>query len=259
MARHQGTKEFWLAALRVETADLISTATEAIESGNAGTPVPSCPGWTMLDLAHHAGSVCRWISDHAARGTTSAPDYFVRDLTDFPPLDETLPWLGEQVSRLITTLDGLDPALPAWNWAPQAKVAGFWHRRAAHEFSVHRWDAQMALARAEPIEARLAADGVSEVLDSWLPAGRGRKGPTDRFGVIRLLATDVDQEWFLRLRGSGVALIDTDTILDAAEPHTRVEVAGLASDLNLAIWGRVGFDVAEISGDESLLESLRVG
>ena len=259
MSRHHGTKDFWLAALRVEAADLTSTVTEAIDSANADIPVPSCPGWTVLDLVRHVGSVCRWMRDHVGRGTTSGPDYFVRDRTDFPPLAETLPWFGEQVSGLITMLDKLDPATPAWSWAPQAKVAGFWHRRAAHEFAMHRWDAQMALARAEPIEARLAADGVSEVLDSWLPAGRGRRGPTDRYGIIHLVAADVDQEWFLRLRGSGVALLDTDTIFDAEEPHSRVEVAGLASDLNLALWGRVGFDVAEIAGDETLLESLRVG
>ena len=47
----------------------------------------------------------------------------------------------------IDTLEALDPESPAWNWAPQAKKAGFWHRRMAHETSVHRWDTQMALGR----------------------------------------------------------------------------------------------------------------
>lgn len=258
MGRPQGTKEFFMAALRVDAADLRSMAAEAIESESADTLVPSCPEWTMLDLVHHVGGLCRWIRAHAARGVTSGPEFLMKDRTDYPALAETLPWFDEQVAGLIEMLDALDPAMPAWNWAPQAKVAGFWQRRAAHEFSLHRWDAQMAFARAEPIEARLAADGVSEVLDSWLPAGR-RRGPTDRFGVVHLIATDVDQEWFLRLRGPGIALLDTDTILDTDDLHTRVEAAGPASDVDLAVWGRVGFDVLEIAGDETLLECLRVG
>jgi len=56
-----------------------------------------------------------------------------------------------------------------------------------------------------------------------------------------------------------VALLDTDTILDHEGPETRVEASGSASDLLLALYGRVGFDVLELAGDESLLECLRVG
>jgi len=260
MSRTQGTKEFWLAALRSEMGDLHAIAAETLSDPElAGTAIPSCPGWTMVDLVHHVGGVSRWIIAHAARGNTSPPEWLVRDRTDYPPRDETLAWFDEQATALIALLDQVDPALPAWNWAPTAKVAGFWHRRAAHEFAIHRWDAQMALARAEPIEAKLAADGVSEVLDSWLPANRQRHGPLDRYGVVHLIASDAGQEWFLRLRGAGVALLDTDTLLDTDDPHTRVEVSGNASDLDLALWGRVGFDVLEVAGDESLLESLRIG
>ena len=72
----------------------------------------------------------------------------------------------------------------------------------AHEISVHRWDAETAAGRATPIETKLAADGVNEVLDTWLPAGR-RKGPTDLHGVVHLVATDASYEWFVRLRGAG--------------------------------------------------------
>jgi uncharacterized protein (TIGR03083 family) len=213
----------------------------------------------MVDLVHHAGGVARWIVAHAGRGTTDPPEWLVRDRTDYPPAGETLAWFDQQTEDLLLSLDQLDPATPAWNWAPQAKVAAFWDRRAAHEFAVHRWDAQMALARAEPIEAKLAADGVSEILDSWLPANRSRSGPLDRYGVVHLIAVDAGQEWFMRLRGAGVALLDTDTLLDTDDHHTRVEASGTASDIDLALWGRVGFDVLEVAGDESLLESLRIG
>ncbi|HZM84033.1 MAG TPA: hypothetical protein VFC19_50590, partial [Candidatus Limnocylindrales bacterium] len=144
------------------------------------------------------------------------------------------------------------------NWAPQAKVAAFWHRRMAHETAVHRWDIQMATGMAEPIDAKLALDGVSEVLDTWLPAGR-RRGPTDRFGVVQLAATDVQHDWFVRLRGGGVALLDTATLFADTDPAGQAAAVSNASDLQLALWGRVGWDTLEISGDESLLDALRTG
>jgi hypothetical protein len=129
----------------------------------------------------------------------------------------------------------------------------------AHDTAVHRWDAQMATGLAEPLEAKLAADGVTEVLDTWLPAGRGMC-PTDRQGMVALSATDLEQTWHVRLRkGGGVALLDTDTILDDDDLHERAVAQGSASDLQLALWSRVGFDVLVLSGEERLFDCLRVG
>lgn len=253
----QGSKESWLESLRADANTFREVAAEA----DLAAAVPTCPEWTVLDLVHHLGGLYRWISAHAGRGVTDRPDMELRErlmTSDLPDPEQAVTWWDEQATSLIKLLEVLDPQLPAWNWAPQAKVASFWHRRMAHETAVHRWDIQMAQGLAEPIESRLAVDGVSEVLDTMLPAGR-RKGPTDRFGVVQLIATDVDLEWFLRLRGEGVALLDTATILDHTDPDEQAVAAGTASDLDLALWGRVGFDVLEISGDESLLGALRTG
>jgi uncharacterized protein (TIGR03083 family) len=253
-----GSKEFWLEALKTESATFRANLAEA----DFTVPVPSCPGWDVLDLVRHVGSVYRFVHYHVSRGSTERPDPQTRErlyTEELPDAASALPWWEEQLSKLTELLGGLDPAAPAWNWAPQAKVGGFWPRRMAHETAVHRWDLQMALhGLAEPIETRLAVDGVSEILDTWLPAGR-RKGPLDRFGVVQLVATDGEQEWFLRLRGEGVALLDTGTILDDTDPHEQVTAAGPASDLELALYGRVGFDVLEVGGDETLLHALRTG
>jgi uncharacterized protein (TIGR03083 family) len=169
-----------------------------------------------------------------------------------------LGWFAEEFAALVDMLEAIDPDLPAWNWAPQSKKAIFWYRRMAHETAVHRWDAQMAVGRGEPVETLLAADGVTEVLDTLLPAGR-RQGPTDRTGVVQLVATDVDEQWLVRLRGAGIALLDTATLLDTDDPHARVLARGTASDLLLALWGRVPFDILDVTGDATLLESLRTG
>lgn len=256
MTRWHGNKEFWLSAARAEAADF------RLAVGSPGAlpaAVGSCPGWTVEDLIRHLGTVYRWARSHVGRGVTSRPDPRPEVAGDAPTGPAVLTWWDGECAAVLDVLDRLDPQAPAWNWAPQPKTAGFWHRRMAHETAVHRWDAQMAIGLAEPIEAKLACDGVAEVLDSWLPAGR-RRGATDRLGVVQLAATDIEQDWFIRLRGSGgLALLDTDTLLDADDPHARVLARGTTSDLLLALYGRVPFDVLDVTGDATLLESLRTG
>jgi len=254
MARTHGTKELWLEALRADGPAFLA----ALKEAEPATPVPSCPGWTAVDLAHHLGSVYRWVNMHVVRGMTDKPDRSYSDVAAEPAAPDPVDWCQAQLSALIGTLEVLDPEMPAWNWAPRAKNVAFWQRRMAWETTVHRWDAQMAIGRAEPVDLRFAVDGVSEVVDTWLPAGR-RIGRTDAQGVVALQATDADQAWHLRLRGEGFALLDTDTIFDDDDVPARALAAGSASDVMLALWGRVAFDALDVSGDETLLDALRVG
>jgi uncharacterized protein (TIGR03083 family) len=253
MSKPHGTKEFWLAALRAE-AGAFRSATAAVP---VDAPVPTCPEWTVGDLVGHLGSIYAWVSGHVTRGDVSRPEPRRDDAA--PAGSDRLVWFDEQYATLLGTLEAVDPELPAWNWAPQAKKAVFWHRRMAHETAVHRWDMQMAAGTAEPIEAKLASDGITEVFDSWLPAGR-RRGETEGVrGIAALNATDVAQTWFVRLRDAGIALLDTDTLLDDDHPHERAQATGTASDVLLALYGRVPFDVLEVAGDPRLLQALRTG
>jgi uncharacterized protein (TIGR03083 family) len=251
MSRLHGTKDFWIGSLRTEGPAFAAAVAEAPPE----TPVLSCPGWTVSDLAHHLSGVYRWARTVVTAGTTTRP---VREEVT-PPADLTpAQWYRQEYDQLMRLFEGLDPEAPAWNFAPQPKKAGFWPRRMAHETAVHRWDAQVAAAAGEPIEAKLAADGVSEVLDTWLPAGR-RIQPGQWHGVVQLIATDAAQEWYLRLRGEGVALLDTTTILDHDERHARAQISGTASDLLLALMGRISFDALRVVGDRPLLDGLRAG
>ncbi|WP_434741837.1 maleylpyruvate isomerase family mycothiol-dependent enzyme [Micromonospora sp. SH-82] len=252
MSRLHGTKDFWIGALRAEGPAFAAALAEAPPE----TPVLSCPGWTVTDLAVHLGGVYQWVHTFVGTGETSAPAR--REEIELPPGTSAAQFWQHSYDQLIALLDGLDPEAPAWNWAPQPKKAGFWIRRMAHETAVHRWDAQLAIAAGDPIETKLATDGVSEVLDTMLPAGR-RTASGQWRGVVHLGATDADQEWYLRLRGEGVALLDTDTILDHDDHHARVRVAGTASDLVLALWGRISFDTLAVTGDATLLAGLRTG
>jgi uncharacterized protein (TIGR03083 family) len=253
MNRLHASKDFWLAALRADSPAL----QKAVEQAGPDAAVPACEGWTVADLTEHLTGVLHWVRETVARGITSHPD-----AEPAPPRsaqwDAALDGLRRELTGTIETLEALDADFPAWNWAPQAKTAGFWQRRMAHEVSVHRWDAEAAAGRATPIETKLAADGISEVLDSWLPAGK-RKGPTDLHGVAHLVASDVGYEWFVRLRGPGVALLDTGTILDSDDHHPRAEATGTASDILLTLMGRQRPDRLVITGDPRLIAALRTG
>lgn len=253
MSRLHVTKDFWIGALRAEGPAFAAAVAEAPPE----TPVLSCPGWTVADLTLHLAAFYRWVHSFAGSGATTAPAKRP-ELADLEPGTTPLQVWRHDFDQLMALFDGLDPEAPAWNWAPQPKKAEFWPRRAAHETAVHRWDAQLAIAAGEPVEAKLAADGVSEVLDTWLPAGR-RRVQGQWHGVVHLSAVDAAQEWYLRLRGEGVALLDTATIFDHDDHHARVQVSGTASDLLLALWGRVNFDTLDVAGDRALLDGLRTG
>jgi uncharacterized protein (TIGR03083 family) len=251
MKQALGGKDFWLAALREEGAAFRLAAGEV----DLDAAVPSCPGWTVADLVSHLGGSYGYVRGHVGRGEVSAPD---PARPEPPPDAPVLAWWLEQFEGLATLLEQLDPDLPAYNWAPQKKTANFWYRRMAHETSMHRWDAQFASLHAEPIETKLALDGIAEVLDTWLPAGRGI-GRSERAGVVGLVATDAGHEFFIRERGGGaVAVLDTSTLLDH-EPHERAVASGSASDILLMLWGRVDTEVLGVVGDVALLGGLRVG
>jgi uncharacterized protein (TIGR03083 family) len=253
MSKAHGSKDFWLAGLRADGASFRAAVATA---DSLDRPVPPCPDWSLLDLIHHLGNVYHFVAEHVARGEVGPPP---RPAPELPPADEAAAWWDTRYTELLALLDGLDPALPAWNWAPQPKKAVFWHRRMAHETAIHRWDAQSAVGLPEPVEAKLAADGITEVLDTWLPAGR-RLGPTDRKGIVALHATDAATTWYVRLRGEGIALLDTDTLLDDdAHQHERAVATATSSDLLLALYGRIAFDVLELSGEVGLLPALRTG
>lgn len=259
MTKTHGNKGLWLAGMRADGPAMRDAFEQAAASpAGLGTDVPSRAGWTVLDLVHHVGDRYREVCSHASRGVTSRPEE--PPASDPPPTGTAaVQWWADEYERLLSLLESVDPSLPAWNWAPRAKEAAFWHRRMAHLTAVHRWDAQTAVGNLEPIEAKLAADGVAEILDTLLPGGR-RRGPVhDRSGMVQLVATDTDNEWFVRLRGVGVALLDTDSWLDHDGHDARALARGHASDLMLALSGRVPFDLLETSGDADLLDALRTG
>lgn len=78
-------------------------------------------------------------------------------------------WLREASRGLIEGFVGAENDAPAGRWRNRVMTAGFWRRRMAHEAVVHHVDVEDTLGRAVVLEGDLAADGVGEVLELFVP------------------------------------------------------------------------------------------
>ncbi|MCX5384089.1 maleylpyruvate isomerase family mycothiol-dependent enzyme [Streptomyces sp. NBC_00083] len=240
------------AAVLTETARFVT----AVEGADLATPVPSCPGWSLVDLIRHTGSVQRMFSGLLRKGVQERPLSRDTDL-DLPSTDDGYPaWLtaSAQVADHVfadTTLDA-----PMWVWGADAH-ARFWVRRMLFETLVHRVDAELALGLRPVIDPALAADGVDEFLvnlpfaASFAPKTAQLRGADQS---IRFRCADRAGDWLVRLRPDGFGLDPSPA--DAADTrHADATVEGTAADLLLFLYGRLDLTAQAIttSGDDALL------
>ena len=168
-----------------------------------------------------------------------------------PPTDEAelLAWFDEGAEALVTTLAGIEPDAPAWNFAGATPTAAFWRRRQAVETAVHRWDAEHAVGTASPVDDQLAADGIDEFLTVLAPYRFASEDGIDLGGSLHLHCTDVDGEWTIHT-DDGVYRVDRG--------HAKGDVAvrGPASQLLLVVFQRLGPDAdgIEVFGAPEILD-----
>jgi uncharacterized protein (TIGR03083 family) len=227
-----------------------------VDGADLTVPVPTCPDWTLRQLATHVGRAHRWAAEIAS--TRSAEFIPFRQVPDgrFPddPAQHA-PWLRAGAARLIEAVReaGDDPVWVLGRLRP----ARFWARRMAHETAVHRADAEIAAGRQVSFEPDIAADAI----DEWLGfmSGLGSDGDGDPRAsalpdgaVLHVHATDEGLdgagEWLVRREGSQVTV----------QPgHGKGDVAlrGPAARLLLVLLRRVPPDDPQVQvlGDPALL------
>lgn len=203
-------------------------------------PMPTCPGWTVLNLLEHHASFQLWIAailnerllDPRAPVAIVAPDG-----------DDPIDWYRTIGSGLIDAFRATDPGTHVWGVTNQ-QTAGAWARRQASETSVHRWDADDATGFAEPVEH--ADDYISEIFDHLLPALIAGAIVPD--GAILLISTDQQFSW------TAAGTVDRASLNRRVE-HADVTLSGTTSDLLLSLWNRP--NAVEVSGDENVLHQWR--
>ncbi|MFJ7627136.1 maleylpyruvate isomerase family mycothiol-dependent enzyme [Streptomyces sp. NPDC097595] len=227
----------------------------AIRGADLGATVPTCPDWTLRELAEHVGRAHRWAGEIVrTRAAEAVPDEKVPDNSpagdDPAALDA---WLAEGAAGTADALREAGPDAEVWSWSWD-RSAGFWARRMALETVVHLADAALAARVPYTMKPELAADTIEE----WLQIVRFAQGDGDR-EVAQLLgdgrslhlhATDAPgAEWLIELGADGVTW---------SREHGKADVAlrGPLTDLMLVFNRRLapGSDRVEVLGDAGLLD-----
>jgi uncharacterized protein (TIGR03083 family) len=231
----------------------VRAGTAALRAVVAGTDldaaVPTCPGWTLRDLAHHVGTVQRWVCGAIVEGHPNTPE-----APGPADRDDLLDWYDAGVAELVDLLARTDPDTPCWAFGPPPRTARFWFRRQAHEHAVHVYDALVAASAAGSppdlashltphLAPALALDGIDEVVAMFFPrqVRLNRIPPLDRSLALRV---EGGARWVLAGDGTeGLTLADA-------------EVAGPVEALYLLLWRRVGLDDPRLTveGDRSAAE-----
>lgn len=233
---------------------------EAIAPAPPAAPVPPCPQWTADDLLWHLAWVQWWWAT-IVRDNLAGPD--ARRLV--PERPSSRPGLLEFYQRasrdLQQVLGATSADAPAWTWSDDHTV-GFIRRKQAHEALIHRVDAEVTAGNRTPMDPRLSADGVDEVLrviysgvPEWGSFAR------DESKVLRLRATDTGDSWLItlgRFTGTdpeGVSYDEPDfSVADGGSgPPASAFISGTAADLDCWLWHRPPIGAIDQSGDSDVL------
>jgi uncharacterized protein (TIGR03083 family) len=242
-----------VAAVRDEGAVLVA----AVADGPSTAPVPTCPGWTVHDLAAHVGGFCGFWAHVLCEGTGRPKATF-----DEAPHDEASNggalsmWLDGLVSTFVSELEATPAGTAVWTWFDPDRTAGFVSRRGAHELAIHRYDAQSARGTTRAVDALLATDGIDELLGPLLVT---RDHPGSGSGrAMALECTDTGARWMVTLETDRISVARSEAGTDA-DDHlggrpTDLTIRGTASDLELLLYARPPTGRPEQSGDATVLE-----
>ena len=228
---------------------------ELLRDADWSVPVPTCPGWTLLQLLRHVGRGDRWAAQIIAdRADASLDPRLVRD--GRPPADVpgAVRWFSESPRTLLAAVEAVGPDTEVSTFLGP-KAASWWLRRRLHEAIVHRADAALALGARYQLSAELAADGITEWLARLADEQALGSPPSLPAGTsLALRAADPhlkDTTWTVRgtpqgVRWTGQPAASADLVL-----------SGPAADLLLALVRRRSVEDTGISlqGDTTLWRS----
>jgi uncharacterized protein (TIGR03083 family) len=221
-----------LETCTAQFADLVSAS-------DPGLHIPTCPDWTLRQLATHVGRAHRWAAEIVrTRAVEGIPFREVPDGAYPAEPAERDAWLRAGARRL-TDAAGEAGTDIVWSFVG-AVPATFWTRRMAHETLVHLADAQLAAGQQPAMDPAAAADAI----DEWLSvmSGPNPGSADDRAAampvdaVMHVHATDdgLDGgEWQIRNTAGGIVV--------SAGGHGSGDVglSGPAQSLLLVLMGRL--------------------
>lgn len=242
----------YIAAIRRDASSLIDAASAA----GFQSAVPTCPGWTVLDLVQHTESVYRHKTATVAGGYVDESPTWV-DV----PADSDLTTFSAALDEMITVFETTDLSVPSYTWCIHQHRADWWVRRMAHETTIHAADALAAAGERQLIPYELGVDGVDEILDEMMVGGPDWATLTPLSGRVDLVADN--RSWSLRMARmvgtsptSGISY-DEDALVWEAGGTPDAVVSTDSGTLDLWLWGRAELPDSAVSGDRDLVTRVR--
>jgi uncharacterized protein (TIGR03083 family) len=243
----------YIACIKGDTAAMIT----AVGIAGLEASVPTCPGWTVLDLVTHTGVVHRHKTETVRGGYLDQP----------PPQPggpdrDVLRWFCDGVEEMLVVFAEADLSAPTWTWCAHEHNADWWVRRMAHETAIHAADAVITSKGIPVVGTALAIDGVDEILDEMMVDGPswGTVTPTDRVVALE----SADRRWVLRTAKfggtspvTGTAYEGLDTFVYDRTGAAEATVRADPETLDLWLWGRRKLPVGAVRGDPSLVDHVR--
>ncbi|MFE5402327.1 maleylpyruvate isomerase family mycothiol-dependent enzyme [Streptomyces sp. NPDC056580] len=225
--------------------------------------VPTCPEWTLFDLAEHIGDGRRAWAATVAAGPAPAKSA-AGGAPAAPREREALQaWLAESTEQLLDALREAGPDRGCWTWwgaSQSPQTCGAVARHQLQQIAVHTYDAQITVGAPEPLPVDVALDGVEEFLYTCVatPSAWPHKPAAFDFhateGHSWRLTVDGDGARSTRIPTPGTtSAAAADEGLDAA----GVSVRGTAGELVLFVYDRIPADSLRIEGDAGLFDLLR--
>ena len=201
----------------------------ALDDADVATRVPTCPEWTIEDLALHLGLIHQW-ADRLVRARATVRIRRADMDLDAGPVDAA--WLRRGGASLVDALRTADPATPMWAWGPDQHVA-FWSRRQLHETFMHRVDLDLARGATPYVEPIVAVDAIDEFLVNLASGDDSPSDDADELAsgaVVTVTATDVPKSWSVQPRDDGFRLVEERSAeAELAGPAARWPLSSIAA------------------------------
>ncbi|CAN7221612.1 maleylpyruvate isomerase N-terminal domain-containing protein [Terrabacter sp. LjRoot27] len=226
--------------------------------------VPTCPEWTLLDLARHVGEGRRsWAATVAAGPAATSR---IRPPTDGDAAARREPealdaWLATSTGLLLDALLEAGPERGAWTWwgdSQSPRTCGAVARHQLQEVAVHTYDAQLTAGAPQPLPDEVALDGVEEFL---LTCCATTSPWPHEPAVVDYEATE-GRSWRLRVSADGARTARRPETggpgaADEARETVDARVTGTASEIVLAaFYGRRPLETVTIEGDRRVIDRL---
>lgn len=226
-----------------------------LAGGDLTAKVPTCPEWTVADLASHVAMVYAHKAETLRRGEWPKP--WPPEKTGESPAE----LLERAYAELTAEFAARPPTEPALTWFTPEQHVGFWVRRMAQETVIHRIDAELAAGVASlPVADDLAVDGIDEILRCFL-AFSTTEWPEDYGNSLteldgRVVGVDVGTAaWLVQLAPGGVVVRDADSVVGGLAEAAAIVRADPEAMLRW-LWRRADVWIVSIDGDRDLADRL---